>query len=152
MFSRLLRPSTTNAVFAGAGAALTGSAIFATSSRTDSENVSECADNTVVGILQGIQQKVNNIEAVLGTVEKSPPPPKRHGIDIVLGAQWGDEGKGKLVDMLSQVCSGLFCFAFLFLQSCSPVLLSCEIGLIGILFCGYLHLLTFFFYEPNLFT
>jgi len=24
------------------------------------------------------------------------------GIDIVLGAQWGDEGKGKLVDMLSQ--------------------------------------------------
>ena len=26
-----------------------------------------------------------------------------YGIDIVLGAQWGDEGKGKLVDMLSQV-------------------------------------------------
>ena len=25
----------------------------------------------------------------------------RHGIDIVLGAQWGDEGKGKLVDLLS---------------------------------------------------
>lgn len=24
------------------------------------------------------------------------------GIDVVLGAQWGDEGKGKLVDMLSQ--------------------------------------------------
>jgi len=27
---------------------------------------------------------------------------KTHGIDIVLGAQWGDEGKGKLVDLLSQ--------------------------------------------------
>ena len=28
------------------------------------------------------------------------------GIDVVLGSQWGDEGKGKLVDMLSQVsCS-----------------------------------------------
>lgn len=27
------------------------------------------------------------------------------GIDIVLGAQWGDEGKGKLVDLLSQVRS-----------------------------------------------
>ena len=28
--------------------------------------------------------------------------PSAHGIDIVLGAQWGDEGKGKLVDILSQ--------------------------------------------------
>ena len=27
------------------------------------------------------------------------------GIDVVLGSQWGDEGKGKLVDMLSQVRS-----------------------------------------------
>lgn len=26
-----------------------------------------------------------------------------YGIDIVLGSQWGDEGKGKLVDILSQV-------------------------------------------------
>ena len=102
MFSRLLRPSTSNAVLAAATAAVTGSALFA--SRTESENVSECADNTVVGMLQGIHQKVANIEAVLGTVEKPPPKSKRHDIDIVLGAQWGDEGKGKLVDMLSQVC------------------------------------------------
>lgn len=29
-------------------------------------------------------------------------PPQFYGIDIVLGAQWGDEGKGKLVDILSQ--------------------------------------------------
>lgn len=28
------------------------------------------------------------------------------GIDVVLGSQWGDEGKGKLVDMLSQVSLG----------------------------------------------
>eukprot|EP00339_Tiarina_fusa_P004884 CAMPEP_0117049758 /NCGR_PEP_ID=MMETSP0472-20121206/34358_1 /TAXON_ID=693140 ORGANISM="Tiarina fusus, Strain LIS" /NCGR_SAMPLE_ID=MMETSP0472 /ASSEMBLY_ACC=CAM_ASM_000603 /LENGTH=484 /DNA_ID=CAMNT_0004763287 /DNA_START=94 /DNA_END=1548 /DNA_ORIENTATION=+ len=79
---------------------MAGSAFVAR--RTDSETVSECADNTVVGMLQGIHQKVTNIEAVLGQVEKPSPPPKRHGIDIVLGAQWGDEGKGKLVDMLSQ--------------------------------------------------
>lgn len=26
-----------------------------------------------------------------------------YGIDVVLGSQWGDEGKGKLVDILSQV-------------------------------------------------
>ena len=25
-----------------------------------------------------------------------------HAVDVVLGAQWGDEGKGKLVDILSQ--------------------------------------------------
>ena len=28
-----------------------------------------------------------------------------YGIDVVLGSQWGDEGKGKLVDILSQVSS-----------------------------------------------
>mmetsp|Transcript_5282 Transcript_5282/g.11488 ORF Transcript_5282/g.11488 Transcript_5282/m.11488 type:complete len:582 (-) Transcript_5282:161-1906(-) len=33
---------------------------------------------------------------------KSTMASKHHGVDIVLGAQWGDEGKGKLVDMLSQ--------------------------------------------------
>jgi hypothetical protein len=32
---------------------------------------------------------------------------KQKGIDIVLGGQWGDEGKGKLVDILSQV---IICF------------------------------------------
>lgn len=44
------------------------------------------------------------METIVGSVQ----PPKlsdkdKHGIDIVLGAQWGDEGKGKLVDVLSQV-------------------------------------------------
>lgn len=28
--------------------------------------------------------------------------PVRPSVDVVLGAQWGDEGKGKLVDILSQ--------------------------------------------------
>ena len=111
MFTRLLRPSTTNAVLASATAAVAGSAVFA-SQKESSDHVTECADNTVVGMLQGIQQKVSNIEAVLGTVEKPPPPARKHGIDIVLGAQWGDEGKGKLVDMLSQVC--VFSFVCLF--------------------------------------
>lgn len=31
------------------------------------------------------------------------PRGSKPGIDVVLGSQWGDEGKGKLVDMLSQV-------------------------------------------------
>lgn len=51
----------------------------------------------------------------MGTPQIHPPvitPPletikRPHGIDVVLGAQWGDEGKGKLVDLLSQVCAYL---------------------------------------------
>ena len=42
-----------------------------------------------------------------------------YGIDVVLGSQWGDEGKGKLVDILSQVSllnngveSGVLLFCF----------------------------------------
>lgn len=85
---------------AGAAAALTGSAFVATQKP---EMVAECGDQTVIGLLQSMSRKVNNIESVLGSVEKKPVPSKKHGIDIVLGAQWGDEGKGKLVDMLSQV-------------------------------------------------
>ena len=75
------------------------------SSSTSSENVAECSDNTVIGLLQELSRKVSNIETVLGGVKQQSLLQKRraHGIDIVLGAQWGDEGKGKLVDMLSQV-------------------------------------------------
>lgn len=40
---------------------------------------------------------------------KSSTKNKKPGIDVVLGSQWGDEGKGKLVDMLSQVCVLLCC-------------------------------------------
>ena len=64
---------------------------------------------TVMGLLQDISQKVSNIEVLLGGGSASSLPSKSRsagsdkGIDIVLGAQWGDEGKGKLVDMLSQV-------------------------------------------------
>ena len=34
-------------------------------------------------------------------------------VDVVLGAQWGDEGKGKLVDMLSDRGLKLFCSDFI---------------------------------------
>lgn len=37
------------------------------------------------------------------TVSSAKGGATKNGIDIVLGAQWGDEGKGKLVDVLSQV-------------------------------------------------
>ena len=53
---------------------------------------------------------MESIQEVLGVAEQtsvrysnSLSSNKRPGIDVVLGSQWGDEGKGKLVDMLSQV-------------------------------------------------
>lgn len=62
---------------------------------------------TVMGLLSEISSKVTNIERALGALSTTPkyePPAigKTYGIDIVLGSQWGDEGKGKLVDILSQ--------------------------------------------------
>ena len=88
---------------------------------------------TIVGMLQEISQKVSNIESLLGATNAGTKSggfttiPKDNsaagadrGIDIVLGAQWGDEGKGKLVDVLSQVRSymildDLDCYACVFL-------------------------------------
>lgn len=85
---------------AGAAAAFTGSTLL---SNKNHEMVAGCSDQSVVGLLQGLTQRVANIESVLGSIEKKPTAQKKAGIDVVLGAQWGDEGKGKLVDMLSQV-------------------------------------------------
>jgi hypothetical protein len=48
----------------------------------------------VLGLVQP-QQQHNHPHHHHHTKEKS-------GIDVVLGSQWGDEGKGKLVDILSQ--------------------------------------------------
>lgn len=66
-------------------------------------------NNSVIGMLGDIQKKVESIQEVLGVAEQtsghysnSLSSNKRPGIDVVLGSQWGDEGKGKLVDMLSQ--------------------------------------------------
>ena len=102
MFRSVLSGPRSSAVAAGAAAVVAGSFLNYPSTKT--ETVSECGDTTIVGLLQGISRKVSNIEKVLGSIDQKPPPAKKHGIDIVLGAQWGDEGKGKLVDMLSQVC------------------------------------------------
>jgi hypothetical protein len=104
MFRNILRSSsTTTAMMAGAAAALTGQAFVSSQS---SQKVAECSDDkTVVSMLQDLTRKVSSIESTLGGLQKQagPAKPVKHGIDIVLGAQWGDEGKGKLVDMLSQV-------------------------------------------------
>jgi hypothetical protein len=103
MFRNVLRSHST-AMMAGAAAALTGGA-FVSNSRTKPETTTDCSDSTVIGLLQELNLKVSNLEATIGA-KKSDGLSKnfqKGGIDIVLGAQWGDEGKGKLVDMLGQV-------------------------------------------------
>mmetsp|Transcript_12331 Transcript_12331/g.22252 ORF Transcript_12331/g.22252 Transcript_12331/m.22252 type:complete len:542 (-) Transcript_12331:136-1761(-) len=68
-------------------------------------------DGSVLGMLNDIQNKVESIQQTLGAADASnatyksatkTDAKKKPGIDVVLGSQWGDEGKGKLVDMLSQ--------------------------------------------------
>ena len=61
-----------------------------------------------MSLLQSLTTKVNQLEQTMGAATNTTPrnmttiATKKHGIDVVLGAQWGDEGKGKLVDVLSQ--------------------------------------------------
>mmetsp|Transcript_1739 Transcript_1739/g.3981 ORF Transcript_1739/g.3981 Transcript_1739/m.3981 type:complete len:507 (+) Transcript_1739:363-1883(+) len=103
MFRNLLRSSTAQTVLAaGAATAFTGSAYLSSSASASVETACEKNknSNTVIGLLQGLKDSVSNIESTLGVSTESTK--RRHGIDVVLGAQWGDEGKGKLVDMLSQ--------------------------------------------------
>lgn len=72
--------------------------------------------STVLGVLADIEAQVQRLESLIASSYYRSPSStafqsssigseqqqRTKGIDIVLGAQWGDEGKGKLVDMLSQ--------------------------------------------------
>lgn len=55
-------------------------------------------------VLKNISGAVSEIESSLGLESSAvrASTKRKQKIDVVLGAQWGDEGKGKLVDMLSQ--------------------------------------------------
>lgn len=94
----------------GAIAGLMWSGERNTSSSTACDS-SEPSNQSVIGLLQELSRKVNNLESLVGGNPGSFPARStssvtksgtQYGIDIVLGAQWGDEGKGKLVDLLSQ--------------------------------------------------
>lgn len=45
--------------------------------------------------LAEIESEVNKFNSM------NTAAPRRGRVDVILGAQWGDEGKGKLVDILS---------------------------------------------------
>mmetsp|Transcript_7846 Transcript_7846/g.11208 ORF Transcript_7846/g.11208 Transcript_7846/m.11208 type:complete len:530 (+) Transcript_7846:106-1695(+) len=67
--------------------------------------------STVLEHLEEMNAKLKNLEKSIGVLKGGSSPDiykpnennnRKHGIDVVLGGQWGDEGKGKLVDILSQ--------------------------------------------------
>ena len=61
------------------------------------------APENLAAVLQEMTGKINELESSLGLQKgASGSSSGKQKIDVVLGAQWGDEGKGKLVDMLSQ--------------------------------------------------
>ncbi|GKY91088.1 hypothetical protein MPSEU_000081600 [Mayamaea pseudoterrestris] len=92
----------------------------------DGKKEASDSSTSIIGLLQDINSRVQRLENLVGGTSSSsassstfatttgssskhasrfdagpPDNKKRYGIDIVLGAQWGDEGKGKLVDLLS---------------------------------------------------
>mmetsp|Transcript_8876 Transcript_8876/g.20538 ORF Transcript_8876/g.20538 Transcript_8876/m.20538 type:complete len:525 (+) Transcript_8876:99-1673(+) len=71
---------------------------------TTFQSVAQCETPTVIGLLKEISQKLSNLESIVSgaRIPEVRQQTTKNGIDIVLGAQWGDEGKGKLVDLLSQ--------------------------------------------------
>lgn len=73
----------------------------ASSNTTNVVYVSEMEKNNAA-LLKQVVSKLNRIESAVGNPSGKHSGVLIPGVDVVLGAQWGDEGKGKLVDMLSQ--------------------------------------------------
>ena len=58
-----------------------------------------------MGSLCATETTSDKLDAILGSLKRMEDnnlvQVKKGKVDVVLGAQWGDEGKGKLVDILS---------------------------------------------------
>jgi len=116
MFRGFLKKHSQSAVVAAS--ALSGFGLSGAMTSKDSESTTQCDSQkqTLLEQVSEIAKKVNSIEKTLGIVEESKAASSKNesyvqplsktkssgGIDVVLGGQWGDEGKGKLVDILSQ--------------------------------------------------
>mmetsp|Transcript_4684 Transcript_4684/g.8053 ORF Transcript_4684/g.8053 Transcript_4684/m.8053 type:complete len:541 (-) Transcript_4684:199-1821(-) len=121
--STMLKRAARLAAPAAAAAATTAGVVSMTSSNGDDRQqqqvrgVALCddkKDESVLSMLGDIQARLSALQQTIGT-STSPTAATyqndaistgssstKPGIDVVLGSQWGDEGKGKLVDMLSQ--------------------------------------------------
>jgi len=107
---------------AAAAAATTVGVVSMTSSNGDDMNkqlvrgaalCDDKKDESVLSMLGDIQARLSALQRTIGTsttsatyhndaISTKSSSNTKPGIDVVLGSQWGDEGKGKLVDMLSQ--------------------------------------------------
>lgn len=108
------------AVAVASGVGMTGAMSF---DGVQDNNKTTCESNaqphTILEHLEHLSKKVNNLEKTVGSLSKEDKLIEKEktkkfiqtrkltnkgqkGIDVVLGGQWGDEGKGKLVDILSQ--------------------------------------------------
>jgi adenylosuccinate synthase len=86
---------------ATAGAAAAAAAAFLPAAAASSDLRSEAARSDAER-LRGLEEAVQRIERGLALAAHPPKRPSGPGlVDVVLGAQWGDEGKGKLVDILA---------------------------------------------------
>ncbi|KAE8961092.1 Adenylosuccinate synthetase, partial [Phytophthora rubi] len=75
----------------------------------DDSSAAKCEGAAKPVSREGVTQAMlKEVVAKLNRIESAVANPHRRtdglnaGVDVVLGAQWGDEGKGKLVDSLSQ--------------------------------------------------
>lgn len=86
-----------------AGVAIAAVGALSASASWKDKSATQCEPpkrESTLSLLQEIVAKLNRIESAVVN-----PKRKLHeeaAVDVVLGAQWGDEGKGKLVDNLSQ--------------------------------------------------
>mmetsp|Transcript_3076 Transcript_3076/g.4096 ORF Transcript_3076/g.4096 Transcript_3076/m.4096 type:complete len:525 (-) Transcript_3076:3551-5125(-) len=116
MFRGLAQKQVQSAVVAVSALSGFGLSNAISSKQEDMNTTTQCHQNepyTVLEHVQALYKKVDNLEKTLGSlsdtasenkadIEKTSNVKKLGGIDVVLGGQWGDEGKGKLVDILSQ--------------------------------------------------
>ena len=71
--------------------------VSATLANSNDDNQAKC-DNREYS---SSSQKLDSLLEATKRIEKQVSSSERGKIDVILGAQWGDEGKGKLVDSLS---------------------------------------------------
>lgn len=118
MFRGILKKHSQTAIVAAS--ALSGFGLSTIAVSANDKESTKCQNNgpkpnTLLQQLEELSQKVTSIQNAIGVNDaetntaankngyvKPLAKTKTAGIDVVLGGQWGDEGKGKLVDILSQ--------------------------------------------------
>jgi len=123
MFSGILKKHSQSAIVAASAiSGFTLSTVISDNTNSNTIDSTKChhdgpEPHSMLQQIQEIATKVNTIEKTLGTYQEAKQTStqqekyvkpllnnskKPSQIDVVLGGQWGDEGKGKLVDILSQ--------------------------------------------------